>query len=472
MHRQPLLLSLCWLLLSVTGTLAAPPDASNADEETLKAAGLGTDDAALIDFFRSKTLTDGDREQIAALIRDLGDDDFEVREKSSSELVKLGSKAVSLLRQAKDSPDVEVVRRAEACLAKIGQKHEPALVAAAARLLAARRPAGAAQTLLKFAPFADDRDTLEHVRDALAVVAARDGKPDPVLTEALTSKQALLRELAGEALVRAGQGDAVPAVRELLDDADRLVRLRVGLAFAEKNDKSVMPRLIDLLADLPRDQSQIIEDLLVRIALERAPRIPPGDDQATRTKCRDAWREWWANNGAGVDLASIPRQLVVVMETSRGTIKIELYQDKAPMTVKNFLRYVADKHYNGLLFHRVIPTFMIQGGGMEPGLKERKARDPIKTESSNGLSNKRGTVALARTSNPDSATSQFFINVKDNDFLDKARAPDKVGYCVFGRVIAGMDIVDRIKDVATHTLGDYQDVPVEDVVIKSVRVAR
>ena len=99
-------------------------------------------------------------------------------------------------------------------------------------------------------------------------------------------------------------------------------------------------------------------------------------------------------NGEGVDLAKISRKLVVVMETSKGTIKIELYQDKAPITVKNFLRYVEDKHYNGLIFHRVIPNFMIQGGGMEPGLKERKARDPIKNESSNGLSNKRGSVIV------------------------------------------------------------------------------
>jgi cyclophilin family peptidyl-prolyl cis-trans isomerase/HEAT repeat protein len=471
MHRRPLLPSLCCLLL-VTGTLAASPEAIKGDEETLKAAGLGTDDAALIDFFRSKTLMDGDRDQIAALISDLGDDDFAVREKASSELVKIGEKAVSLLRQAKDSRDVEVARRAEACLGKIGHKHEPALVAAAARLLAARRPAGAAQTLLTFAPFADDRDTLDHVRDALAVVAAPDGKPEPVLTDALVSKQALLRGLVGEALVRAGQGDAVPGVRKLLDDADRLVRLRVGLAFVEKNDKSVIPRLIDLLADLPRDRAQAIVDLLGRIALEKSPNIPPGDDQATRTKCRDAWREWWTNNGEGVDLATISRQLVVVVETSKGTIKIELYQDKAPMTVKNFLRYVADKHYNGLIFHRVIPTFMIQGGGMEPGLKERKARDPIKAESSNGLSNKRGTVAMARTADPDSATSQFFINVKDNDFLDKAKARDNVGYCVFGRVIEGMDVVDKIKDVATRSLGAYQDVPVEDVVIKSVGVVK
>ncbi len=163
---------------------------------------------------------------------------------------------------------------------------------------------------------------------------------------------------------------------------------------------------------------------------------------------------------------------VVVMETSKGTIKIELFQDKAPITVKNFLQYVEDKHYDGLIFHRVIPTFMIQGGGFQPGMKERKTHDPIKNESANGLSNERGTIAMARTNIPDSATSQFFINVKDNDNLDKAKARDGVGYCVFGKVIEGLDVVDKIKDVKTGSVGPHDDVPTEDVLIKSVRIVK
>ncbi|HEV3440896.1 MAG TPA: peptidylprolyl isomerase [Gemmata sp.] len=162
---------------------------------------------------------------------------------------------------------------------------------------------------------------------------------------------------------------------------------------------------------------------------------------------------------------------IVVMETSMGTIKIELFEDKAPVTVKNFLSYVEDKHYDGLIFHRVIETFMIQGGGFEPGLKkEKKTKDPIKNESDNSLSNTRGTLAMARTSEPNSATSQFFINVKDNTFLDRAMARDKVGYCVFGRVIEGMDVVDKIKAVKTSTKMGMDDVPDNDVVIKSVRL--
>ena len=162
---------------------------------------------------------------------------------------------------------------------------------------------------------------------------------------------------------------------------------------------------------------------------------------------------------------------VVLMKTSMGDIKIELFADKAPITVKNFLDYVEAKHYDGTIFHRVIGLphgdrdFMIQGGGYEPGMKEKKTRMPIKNEAGNGLSNVRGTIAMARTGDPDSATAQFYINVGDNLFLDRANARDKVGYCVFGKVIAGMDIADKIKAVKVGR----NDVPLEDIVILSVR---
>jgi cyclophilin family peptidyl-prolyl cis-trans isomerase len=160
---------------------------------------------------------------------------------------------------------------------------------------------------------------------------------------------------------------------------------------------------------------------------------------------------------------------VVVMETSAGTVKIELFEDKAPITVKNFLAYVADKHYDGVIFHRVIEDFMIQGGGFEPGMKEKKTKDPIKNEAANGLSNLRGTLAMARTNDPDSATAQFFINVKDNKFLDKSDSG--AGYAVFAKVTEGMDVVDKIKGVKTGTKAGHKDVPNEDVVIKSIRLA-
>jgi cyclophilin family peptidyl-prolyl cis-trans isomerase len=176
---------------------------------------------------------------------------------------------------------------------------------------------------------------------------------------------------------------------------------------------------------------------------------------------------------------------VVVVTTSMGKIKIELYPDKAPITVKNFLKYVDDKFYDNTVFHRVMEDFMIQGGGFKTGIDkvqtprqfqalEKEARDPIKNEAKNGLSNTRGTIAMARTPEPDSATAQFFINVKNNsDGLDPNPDRDPAGYCVFGKVIDGMDVVDKIRKVRTHVLVPRQieGVPDEDVVIKSVRRA-
>ncbi len=163
---------------------------------------------------------------------------------------------------------------------------------------------------------------------------------------------------------------------------------------------------------------------------------------------------------------------VVVMETSEGTIKIELWPDKAPITVKNFLRYADDRFYDGTIFHRVIANFMIQGGGMTPDLRRKQTRAPIKNEAAAELKNLRGTIAMARTADVDSATSQFFINVKDNPGLDhRSNDPEEFGYAVFGKVVDGMDVVDRIRKAPTTTKGGYQDVPVTTVLIKSVRVA-
>ena len=161
----------------------------------------------------------------------------------------------------------------------------------------------------------------------------------------------------------------------------------------------------------------------------------------------------------------------VVMETSAGKVTIELFADKAPISVKNFLQYVDDKHYDGTIFHRVIADFMIQGGGFEPGLKQKKTRDPIKNEAGNGLKNERGTLAMARTGDPDSATAQFFINTVDNKSLDRANAGDGVGYAVFGKVVEGLDVVDSIRRVNTGVQSGFKDVPTKDVVIRSVRRA-
>ncbi len=174
---------------------------------------------------------------------------------------------------------------------------------------------------------------------------------------------------------------------------------------------------------------------------------------------------------------------VVVMKTSEGTIKIELFEDKAPGTVKNFLKYVEKGHYDNTIFHRVISNFMIQGGGFTKDLNkaatpddikkaEKKTDAPIKNESDNKVPNEKYTLAMARTNKPDSATSQFFVNVKDNPFLDRANARDGVGYCVFGKVIEGKDVVDKIKGVrTTNVAGVFDDVPEKPVIIESVKKA-
>ena len=159
-----------------------------------------------------------------------------------------------------------------------------------------------------------------------------------------------------------------------------------------------------------------------------------------------------------------------VLHTTYGDITIELDADKAPETAANFAQYVKDGFYNGTIFHRVIPNFMIQGGGFDEKMSQKPTRDPIQNEAANGLSNEVGTVAMARTSDPHSASAQFFINVADNHFLDKARAQDGWGYAVFGKVSDGMDVVNKIKAVPTGSSGFHQDVPRETVLIETAEL--
>ena len=162
----------------------------------------------------------------------------------------------------------------------------------------------------------------------------------------------------------------------------------------------------------------------------------------------------------------------VKVDTNMGAFVIELNAKAAPKTVENFLAYVRSGFYKNMLFHRVIPNFMIQGGGFVMGMEEKDTRAPIALESRNGLSNVRGTIAMARTNDPNSATSQFFINVRDNRFLDANQAQDGNGYAVFGKVVSGMSTVDAIARVKTHSVGYYDDVPIRDVVIKNMSVIK
>lgn len=162
---------------------------------------------------------------------------------------------------------------------------------------------------------------------------------------------------------------------------------------------------------------------------------------------------------------------MITLHTNKGDIKIELDHDKAPKSADNFRQYAEDGYYDGTIFHRVIDGFMIQGGGFEPGMNQKQTRAPIENEADNGLKNETGTLAMARTMDPHSATSQFFINVSNNSFLNHSgKTPQGWGYAVFGKVVEGMDVVEAIKGCATTSKAGHQDVPVEDIVIESVSV--
>ena len=174
---------------------------------------------------------------------------------------------------------------------------------------------------------------------------------------------------------------------------------------------------------------------------------------------------------AAVPSGALAADPQVDVKTNVGTIRIELYPAKAPKTVENFLQYVKDGHYNGTIFHRVIDGFMIQGGGFESGYKQKPTREPVPNEAKNGLKNESGTVAMARTPAPHSATAQFFINVSNNEFLNAERAQDGWGYAVFGKVVSGMDVVTKIAKTPTGAAGPFRsDVPKQPVVIESVTV--
>jgi cyclophilin family peptidyl-prolyl cis-trans isomerase len=183
--------------------------------------------------------------------------------------------------------------------------------------------------------------------------------------------------------------------------------------------------------------------------------------------------------GAGTFALAAPKAkakkagpVVVEVKTSMGAFKLELYADKAPKTVENFLKYVDDKFYDGTIFHRVISDFMIQGGGFDKAMTKKDTREPVVNEAKGAISNLRGTAAMARTSDPNSATAQFFVNVKDNKNLDYSGPGGGEGYCAFGKVISGMDVVDKIKDVPTGFQGGMGDVPKTPVIIESIRRAK
>lgn len=335
------------------GTSLAPAAGNKADtaadERTLKAFGIGTTDQALLEYFRKRTL-DQDRSKINDYIRDLGDDSYETRERASAKLVALGPVAEPELKKAaRDSNDIEVVRRAEACLRLIRQGVGASVPAAAIRLVARRRPAGATPVLLAYLPFAPNATVADEVRKALTVLAVRDGQPDSALLAALSDKAAIRRAAAAEAFCRAGLPATRAAVKQLLHDPDPGVRLQVALALANAHDRDAIPVLIDLLGQLPRAQSWPADEILRRLAGDQAPNIPLGDTEASRNAGRQAWADWWREHGAQVDLAKLSEPppifgytIVVLLDVGR---VLELDRDNKVRWEIDGLQFPLDFQY-------------------------------------------------------------------------------------------------------------------------------
>jgi hypothetical protein len=290
----------------VLATIAPGAD-SDSDEALLKDSRIAVDGPGLLDFFRQRTVQGQDEAHIKALIRQLGDDSFDAREAASRKLVALGSRARAFLNQALKDPDAEVQHRAAECLKLIEQGAASAVVSAAVRVLARKKPEHAAEVLLIYLPSADDEVVADAVRTALTALALRDGKAEAGLIKALTARSPLQRAAAGQALIRAGAADQRGAVRKLLTDTDPLVRYHVALALALARDKEAVPVLIALLADAPltaQDTSRI-EEFLYELADDKAPSAVPADDPPARRQFRDAWAKWWQDHGKDVNLAKL-----------------------------------------------------------------------------------------------------------------------------------------------------------------------
>jgi hypothetical protein len=325
-RRVCLLLACPLLLLSARETAADGPRQVAADEQRLDAAKVGHDGPALVEFFRRRTLTDVERANVELLIQRLGARAFRVREQAAADLVARGPVVVELLKDHLKDSDPEIARRAEKCIERIKEKDLPADVpAAAARLLANRKPPGAVEILLTYLPFADNEGVAEEVRNALAALAVRDGKPQKVLVDALADRNPVRRAAAGEALARAGAEGQKSAVEKLLKDPEPAVRFRVAMALTAGGDRKAVGELIDLLVPLPQSLAWQAEDVLFRLAEGKdPPRVSLGSDAAARKECREAWAKWWKKHGETVNLAKLretPRlhgyTLVVLLDMGR-----------------------------------------------------------------------------------------------------------------------------------------------------------
>jgi HEAT repeat protein len=279
--------------------------ARNILRDAWRAWWRNTDGEALLGVAREHTLRPQMRQNIQQLIRKLGDDEFSVREAAFDELLRLGRITLPQMREAVSSKDLEIVRRARELIERIEQEPTRVLPGAAVRLLALRKPEGAAEALLGYLPFAEEDDRSDEVKKALAVLAVRNGKLDAALVCALAEESPRLRAAAAEALVQGGGQKGRAAVRTLLKDKALAVRLRVALALVPAGEREAVPVLIDLLALVSDKQVGQVEDVLTQLAGESSPETPWGTEEADKKKCRDAWAAWWKTNSEHIDLTRL-----------------------------------------------------------------------------------------------------------------------------------------------------------------------
>lgn len=295
--------------LLASAALAQPVPVS-PDQKMLKNLGIGTDPKSLLDYLRALTFPEADPKQTEALIRDLGDDDFRIRESAMASLKKVGKGAVVALKQAEDDADAETRMRAKLLRGQLEAKVEPNVQVATVRILAEQKPAGAPEVLLAFLPYAANATVVDEVCKSLSAMAVTPAGTDPVLKKALTDKHAIKRAAAGEALARAKAADALPAVRQLLSDSDPVVRVRAGVALVASRDESAIPEalpaLIECLKSLPPEQLWPVEDVLIRLAGDgKVPAISLGANEQTRLKCYESWNEWYRANRGQIALARL-----------------------------------------------------------------------------------------------------------------------------------------------------------------------
>jgi outer membrane protein assembly factor BamB len=277
--------------------------ALDPDFQLVKSVGVEPNGPALLKYFKERTLTEADPKALARLIRQLGDDSFQVRDSAYVDIVKLGPACLDGLKQAAEDPDLEIKLRVEEIKKVVLAKVQPGVQAAAARLVAAIRPAGAPEVLLAYLPFAADQEVSDEVSAAIKATAIRKGVVDPVVVKALTDTLAVKRMAAAEAL--AGDKDHLPAIRKMMQDADPRVRFRIARALVIAREKEAVPVLVDLMGVLNADQLWQAEEILIRLAGKDAPVVPLGHDEESRKKCREAWQDWLTNNGDNLDMAKV-----------------------------------------------------------------------------------------------------------------------------------------------------------------------